>query len=359
MKILRVAINTSVLKNAHKDRGIGSYTYNLVKELAKNPLIALQEFEDFDQVKDTDVIHYPWFDFFFHTLPSQKNTPVVVTVHDVIPLKFKEHYPVGFKGRVNLYLQKKSLKKCSAIITDSKASSRDIIKFLNADREKITVIPLAPDKSFEIPKDARLTAVKRKYNLTDQFLLYVGDTNWVKNLPFLIEAFKNLSNRPNYSSLKLILVGGVFLKNVENINHPELESLKRVNKLIKEYGLEDKIVMPGKIEKQELVAFYNLATIYVQPSIYEGFGLPVLEAMSCGVPVVSSNGGSLPEVGGQAAVYFDPYNAGQLESIIIEILENKSLQDKLSRLGLKQVEKFSWEKVVTKTLQVYSNVTNL
>lgn len=356
---MRVAINISPLKTAHKDRGIGNYTYNLVQTLKKNPAVELQAFKDFAEVKNADVIHYPWFDFFFHTLPKRKAVPIVVTIHDAIPLKFKEHYPIGFKGRINLYLQSRAIKKCSAIITDSKASKNDIINFLNLDNEKITVIPLASDRDFKILSDASLIRIKRKYKLVDQFLLYVGDANWVKNLPFLIEAFKNLSSRPNCKNLKLVLVNGVFLKNVENIDHPELQGIKKVNTLIKNYNLESKIIRVGQIEKNELIAIYNLATIYVQPSFYEGFGLPVLEAMSCGVPVVSSNGGSLPEVGGEAVVYFDPYNINQFESIVVDILENKSLQDKLSRLGLKQAEKFSWEEVATKTLLVYSNVANL
>jgi len=358
---MKIAINVLPLKTAHKDRGIGSYTANLVEILKNNPSIQIQTFEDLSEIKDADVIHYPWFDFFFHTLSKNKLAPTVVTIHDVIPLKFKEHYPIGFRGKINLYLQKKEIRKSSAIITDSKASRDDIIKCLKIDPGKIKVIPLAVDKDFKILSDAKLIHIKRKYNLTDQFLLYVGDANWIKNLPFLIEAFKNLSSRPDCKNLKLVLIGGVFLKNVENIDHPELESLKKVNKLIKEYGLENegkKIIRVGQIEKKELVAFYNLATIYVQPSFYEGFGLPILEAMSCGVPVVSSSGGSLPEVGGKAAVYFDPDNINQFESIIIEILENKSLQDKLSNLSLKQAERFSWEQVAAKTLEVYSNVTN-
>lgn len=356
---MRIAINTLPLKTAHKDRGIGFYTSNLLEALKKDSSLEIQEFTNPLDVKNADVIHYPWFDFFFRTLPKKNPAPVVVTIHDVIPLKFKEHYPVGFKGKINFYLQKIALKKCKAVITDSKISKSDIIELLKVDREKITVIPLAADKDFKILSDAELIRTKRKYNLTDQILLYVGDANWVKNLPFLIEAFKNLTLRPKYKNLKLVLVGGVFLKKVDNIDHPELEALKKVNQLIKEYGLENegkKIIRVGNIEKDELIAIYNLATIYIQPSFYEGFGLPILEAMSCGVPVVSSKGGSLPEAGGEAAVYFDPYNIGQFESIIIEILDNRSLQDKLSRLGLKQVEKFSWDLVAAKTIEVYSNV---
>lgn len=356
---MKVAINILPLKSAHKDRGIGNYTFNLLQALKKESSITIQEFIHPSEIKDVDIIHYPWFDFFFHTLPTRKKAPTVVTIHDIIPLKFKENYPVGLRGKINFYLQKISLKNCRAIITDSKVSKKDIVHFLKIDPKKIIVVPLAADKDFKVLPESRLIHAKRKYNLTERFLLYVGDANWVKNLPFLIQAFKNLTSNQNLQDLKLVLTGNVFLKRVENIDHPELQSLKKVNTLIKDHKLEDKIIRVGKIEREELVCFYNLADIYVQPSFYEGFGLPVLEAMSCGVPVVSSNGGSLPEVGGQAVVYFDPYNSKQFESILVEILSNKSLQDKLSKLGLKQAEKFSWENVAKKTLEVYSNVASL
>lgn len=357
---MKVAINVIPLNSAHKTRGIGYYTDRLIENLKKDNSIQIQEFLKINEVKNVDLVHYPWFDFFFHTLPIRKPFPTIVTIHDVIPLKFKKRYPVGFKGKINLYLQKLALRSCKAIITDSKSSKSDIIKYLKINEDKVTVIPLAASQNFRVLNDNKLIFTKRKYNLPDQFLLYVGDANWVKNLPFLIEGFNQILKNPDLPRLKLVLVGGAFLKKVDNINHPELESLKKVNKLIQEYGLQSHVIRPGNLDTDELVAFYNLATIYIQPSFYEGFGLPILEAMNCGAPVVSSNGGSLPEVGGEAVVYFDPYNhINQFESIIIEILANKSLQDKLSNLSLKQAEKFSWDRVAAKTLQVYANVANL
>ena len=152
-------------------------------------------------------------------------------------------------------------------------------------------------------------------------------------------------------------MGGVFLKNVENINHPELESLKGFNRKLKDYHLEGRVIRPGNIEDNELVAFYNLATIYIQPSLYEGFGLPVLQAFACGTPVVSSNGGSLPEVGGKAVVYFNPTDLQQFVAIVGGVLKDKSLQNKLSELGLAQASKFSWEKVAKQTAEVYNLTT--
>lgn len=351
---MRVAINTIPLKTAHRERGIGYYTYNLIEALREDFSIQLKLFTSLAEVKDVDVVHYPWFDFFLHSLPIRKPIPTVVTIHDVIPLIFTGQYPMGLKAKINFLLQKMALGNCRYIITDSDFSKKDIITYLKIKEEKIAVIPLASDPKFQLLNDTELLRVKRKYRLPDRYLLYVGDANWVKNLPFLIEGFNQLIKFTGMEEVKLFLIGGVFLKDVENIDHPELQSLKQVNKLIKQYELQTRVIRPGHIEDMELVAFYNLATIYVQPSLYEGFGLPVLQAFASGAPVVSSNRGSLPEVGGESSVYFDPTNLKQFVSIIQELLENKSLRHKLSKLGLKRAAKFSWKQVAEETKLVYS-----
>lgn len=351
---MKVAINNLPLKNAHKTRGIGYYTRYLIEALRKDTTIEVREFSSLSEVLETDVLHYPWFDLFFHTLPMRRRFPAVVSIHDVMPLVFPKHYPVGLKGKANFMLQKIALKSCKHIITDSKTSKADIMKHLKIEDNKISVIPLAADPKFKITgNDAEQLYIKRKYHLSDQFLLYVGDANWVKNLPFLIEGFRHLIKQPGLECVKLVLVGGVFLKEVDSINHRELESLKLVNKLIKQYGLDSLVIKPGQIDDEELVAFYNLAALYIQPSLYEGFGLPVLQALASGTPVAASSRGSLVEVGGDSAVYFDPTNLQQFTSIIKEIMENESLQNKLIESGLKQAAKFSWEKVAEETKAVY------
>lgn len=346
---MKVAIDTYPLKSAHKSRGIGFYTENLLKALKVNDELEIFEFTD--DPPPVDVIHYPWFDLFFKNLPLKKNYPTVVTVHDVMPLLFPQQYPPGLKGKFNLFWQKRSLNSCKFIIADSEASKKDITKFLKIKPEKIAKVYLAADPRYKVLSDAKLIKIKRKYSLPDKFLLYVGDVNFVKNLPFLIEGYKKLISI--HQDLKLILVNEVFLKKVDDIDHPELASLKKVNQLIKNYNLEDNILRPGQVEVEDLVGFYNLATVYIQPSLYEGFGLPILEAMSCGTPIVCSNQGSLPEIGGDAAVYFNPTNQEQFLEILGQLLQDKSLREKLSRLGLKQASKFSWERVADETVKVY------
>lgn len=354
---VKIAFNILPLKSAHKGRGIGYYTQHLLNALKQDQTLKIQEFTNISEVKDADVIHYPWFDFFFHSLPLKRSSPTVVTIHDVIPLKFSKHYPVGIKGRFNLFLQRLALKSCKVVITDSQASKNDITGYLKIPPQRVEVIYLAADSQFRILPDAKLLYIKRKYKLPDQFMLYVGDANWVKNLPFLIRGFNEILKTKKFDNLTLCLVGEVFLKKVDTIDHPELESLKQVNNLIKQYKLEDKIIKPGKIENEDLVAIFNLATLYIQPSIYEGFGLPILQSFACGLPALSSNRGSLPEVGGNAAVYFDPEDLYQFKTLAQELLRNKSLREKLQKSGFKQVEKFSWARVKEETKQVYKKVT--
>ncbi len=355
---MKVAINISPLKTGHKLRGIGYYTENLLNCLKKDRELEILEFTKLSDIKNVDIVHYPWFDFYFHTLPINKKYKTIVTIHDVIPLIYPLHYPVGMKGKVNFFMQKIALRNIEAVITDSKTSSEDLIRKLNLKNQKVFYIPLAADKDFKRFPDTKYIQIKRKYQLPETFLLYVGDANWVKNLPFLINGFFKLIQKSEFKELKLALIGGVFLKNVENIDHSELKSLKEVNRLIKQYKLETKIIRPGSLDKEELIGFYNLSTVYIQPSIYEGFGLPILQAFSCGIPVIASNAGSLREVGGDAAVYFDPNNISQFVNTIQEVLINKSLQKKLSDLGLKRSLNFSWEKVARETKQAYYEVIN-
>lgn len=350
---MKIAINIHPLKTAHKDRGIGFYTTNLIENLKKDTQFEIEEFIDISKVKNANLVHYPWFDFFFHTLPIKKKFKTIVTIHDVIPLIFPKQHPVGLRGKFNFILQKMALKSCENIITDSNVSKGDLVKYLSISKEKIKVIHLAANEDFKPQSDTKLLYIKRKYDLPNRFLLYVGDANWIKNLPFLIEGFNILIKDSDFKDVKLVLIGGVFLKKLENINHSELESLKKVNKFIKDNYLGDKVLKPGDLTLEELVSFYNLATMYVQPSLYEGFGLPIIEAFSCGTPVVSSNRGSLMEIGRDAVIYFDPLNIKQFVSILKEVLQNKSLQDKLSKLGFEQAKNFSWEKVANDTKEVY------
>lgn len=354
--MIRVGFCIRPLKTGHKNRGIGVYTYNLLEQLKKNSEIEVIEFDTINPPANIDIVHYPWFDFYFKTLPLLKAHPAVVTIHDTIPLILKEGFPVGIKGKINFWLQKFSLKGCKAIIVNSNDSKKNVTKYLAVNPHKITVTYLASSRDFKILSESQKLKIKNKFNLPDKFLLFVGDANYSKNLPFLIEVFKKITE--NFPDFKLILIGEVFLKKVENIDHPELKSLKITNQKIKDFGLEDQVLRPGWISDEDLVGLYNLATLYIQPSLYEGFGFPILQAMACGCPVISSNSGALPEVVGDAGILFDPYDQDQLVNILTEVLNDKTILQKLSKLGQVWAKNFSWEKVAQETVAVYEKVIN-
>lgn len=354
--MIKIGFNITPLKIGHKDRGIGYYTKLLVANLNKQPNILVQEYSNLNELRDVDLVHYPWFDFYFRTLKILPRVPTVVTIHDVIPLLFSKNYPAGIKGRLNLFLQKQTLRKCKMVITDSECSKKDINRLLNVPQELIKVIPLAASSAFKVLSSKEKISIKERLNLPDKFLLYVGDANFIKNIPFLITGFYKIKSDPVFSDLKLVLVGKVFKEDHMGKN-TELLSIVRTLDLIKECNLESEIIKIGQLTIEDLVGVYNIASAYIQPSLYEGFGLPVLEAFSCGCPVITSNGGSLPEVAGESAIYFDPEKIDDFIQKVRSVLLDSKIMTELSNKGLKRAKLFSWEKTAKETAEVYENVT--
>jgi glycosyltransferase involved in cell wall biosynthesis len=346
---MKVALDISPLKSAHKFRGIGSYTKNLVASLKKSSVADFQVklVKTGRPPQSADLIHYPYFDFFWLTLPLLKPKKTVVTIHDVIPLLFSHYFPPGIKGRLTFYLQKFSLRGVKRVICDSKNSRRDIVKHLGVPKEKIEVVYLAPGQEFEPINQSQAKRLTKKYHLPSQFILYVGDVNYHKNLIGLLRAYQKMSEEGK--KIALVLVGKAF-------ENKRLKETKVLLQLIKELKLTSQVKILGFVPIEELVAVYNLATVYCQPSLYEGFGLPVLEAMACGIPVVASKEASLAEICGQAAVMIDPYNLDDLAGGLTVAIENKGLREKLIERGLKRAQKFTWEKTAQETIKVYQQV---
>ncbi len=341
---MKVAIDVSPLRNENRYRGVGTYTNQLVKSLQSLKIkdFSCQLIENRKIPQDTDLIHYPFFDPFFLTLPFKKSRPTIVSIHDVIPLIFPEHYPAGLRGSLKLQVQKFSLKGVRAIITDSENSKKDVFKYLNYPKNKIYVVHLAPAKEFKLIKNQQaLRAVKNKYQLPEKFVLYVGDVNYNKNIPGLIKALTGLKEK-----MSLVLVGKAF-------KDESLKETQEIIQLINSLKLNKKVRRLGWIPDKDLVAVYNLASVYCQPSFYEGFGLPVLEAMACGCPVVAANNSSLPEICGQTAVMVDPYNLDEIIKGLNKALEKK---EELKAKGFQQVKKFSWQKTAQETYEVYQKV---
>lgn len=340
---MKIAINTEALETGYRIQGTGVYINQLLTNLKR--YFPKNEYLSFSRTKNilqnVDLAHYPYFNPFFLTLPLKKPFPTIVTIHDLIPLVFPESFPVGIKGRLKWQIQKLSLKGVKAIIADSQATKRDIERLTLFPSDRIYVVPLAAGDEFK-----KLEVIRKKYNLPEKFVLYVGDVLWSKNIPNLIRAIKRIN-------LTLVMVGKQAVSTGFDSNHPWNRDLVILNQ---EARGDKRIIRLGFVSIGDLVEIYNLATVFVQPSFYEGFGLPVLEAMQCGTPVVTTKGGSLPEVAGEAAFYVDPNDITSLANGIGEVFFNKELQEELSKNGLKQAEKFSWKKTVEKTMEVYKNL---
>ncbi len=311
---MRVAVDISPIKTGHGVRGIGSYTEKLTREFKKgNWSVEFEFFEDPTSPPPADLIHYPYFDLFFRTLHSKKICGRVVTIHDLIPLVFPSYFPSGLKGYINLFFQKRALKNVDAIICDSQTSKNDIISKLTVPEGKIHVVYLAAGDNFKPLNNPKfLSEVSKKYNLPKRFILYVGDVNWNKNIPNLLEAVK-------IAKINLVMVG-------KALTDQSLKETKEINRLIKKLKIENKIMKTGYVPEEALVAIYNLASLTVLPSFYEGFGLPVLESMACGTPVVCSKVASLAEIAGFVAVFSDPSNPNDIARKITSVLDSKVTQ---------------------------------
>lgn len=343
---MKVAIDVTPLKAKHRFRGIGIYTRNLVESLQsiKLPNFSIQTIESGRNSKDCDLIHYPFFDFFFLTLPFKKTKPTVVTIHDCTPLVFPKNYPPGFRGKLKFLIQKFSLGGVRRVITDSENSKKDIVKFLNIPEEKIDVIYLAAgNKVKRIENKDFLMKLSNKFNLPKKFVLYVGDVNFNKNVPGLVKACQ-------LAEIPLVIVGKQAVETEFDRSNRENWPLIELCKLCKK---KKDVLRLGFVEEEELAGLYSLAYVYCQPSFYEGFGMQILEAMTCGCPVVTSNVSSLPEIANQAAVLVNPHNIREIALGIKKVIEDKEFRDKMIMAGFKQASKFSWEKTARHTLKVY------
>lgn len=343
---MKIGFCSAAFKGGHKLRGIGYYAAHLVEELRKLPDVEVVEFGLGEKIPEVALVHYPFFDLFQKTLPLSKIHPTVVTIHDVTPLAFPEHYPPGLRGVIKNKIQRHSLRNVSAVITDSEYSKKDISKYLNIDTKKIFPIYLAPADHFKVISDkTKLEKVKEKYNLVDNFVVYVGSVNWNKNL-------LNLTRACIDAGIDLFLIGKDFEKK-KDLNHPELKSFKR---FLDEYSKNRLIHILGYVEDEDLVGVLNLAMVLLLPSYYEGFGLPILEAQACGLPVITSQTSSMPEIAGEGALLVDPENSDEITTYIQKILRDKDLREKLVKKGFENVKKFSWEKTAKETLDIYEQI---
>lgn len=353
--LMRIIVDISPIDKSstseHKVRGVGKYITllkeNLEKFDDKNTYIFSSNPE---KEKDADLIHYPYFDPFFVTLPIIKKKKSLVTVHDLIPISHKEEFPVGIKGELKWKINKGLLRRTDGILTDSYASKEVIHKMTGISEKLIFPVYLAVEAEFrklEIGNwsASRRMEIKRKYGLPDNFILYVGDVTWNKNLPNIVSAIQK-------TGIPIVMVGHALKEELFDFKNPWNKSRKIV--LEKTYG-NPLFLKLGFVPTEDLVMIYNLAHLLLMPSFDEGFGLPVLEALKSGCPVITSNCGSLSEVAGDAAVYVDPESIDSIINGIYEVVKSKQLSNKLRSIGFLQADKFSIQKMIKDTVMVYQS----
>jgi len=366
---MRVAIDT---RKIH-DFGIGTYIRNLLRQLARIDRdteyvllcrepdlgIAAQLGPNFRGVVEPspnyslrEQIHVPWVlrrerpDVYHaphYVLPPAVRCRSVVTIHDCIHLMFPQYLP----NRVAYAYARASMwaaARCSnRILTVSEASKRDILHLFSVKPEKVVVVYNAIDEHFSAtPTDEHVARIRERYQLDHKFVLYVGNIKPHKNLVRLIEAFSQL--RRTHDDLKLLIIGD------------EISKLPALRRAVHSNKLHKHVRFLGYLKDDTLTVLYRLASVFVFPSLYEGFGLPPLEAMASGTPVVTSNVSSLPEVTGDAAVLVDPYDVESIEDGMRRILDDPKLAADLRAKGLRRAREFSWERSVEKIQKVYREV---
>jgi len=281
-----------------------------------------------------DLLHFP-----YDSCLAVKRGKFVVTIHDVKPLLYPKP-----KKRVNLssllkgFCIPRPLENIDHIITVSECSRKDIVTHLGVSDDRVTVIPQGVEQDIFTPPS--IDGIQEQPETP--YVLCVAGTDPTKNIHSLIHAFSSLPEDVRQSH-QLILVG-------------DLKKQDDLLRLVKEKRIETQTVFAGIVSDQQLVQFYQSASVFVFPSLYEGFGLPVLEAMACGCPVVCSNTSSLPEVVGKAAVMVSPLDTSAMESAMRQILTDSTLRDSMRKAGLQQVKQFSWDQTATRTVELYERV---
>jgi glycosyltransferase involved in cell wall biosynthesis len=367
---MRVAIDARKLH----DFGIGTYIRNLLRQLARvdrqTEYVLLSRATDLDVAAQLgpnfravlepspnyslrEQVHVPWVlrrerpDVFHaphYVLPAAVTCRSVVTIHDCIHLMFPQYLPNKMAyayARASMWT---AVKRSDRILTVSEASKRDILHFFNVAPEKIVVVYNAIDDHFWLtPPDEEVARVRERYQLDHQFILYVGNIKPHKNLVRLIEAFAEL-RRTGFEELKLLIIGD------------EISKLPSLRRAVHGHKLHKHVRFLGYVSDDTLRVLYRLASLFVFPSLYEGFGLPPLEAMASGTPVVTSNQSSMPEVTGDAAVLVDPYDVGSIVEGMRRVLADADLAADLRRRGPERAREFSWARSVEQTRTVYEQV---
>jgi glycosyltransferase involved in cell wall biosynthesis len=367
---MRVAIDA---RKIH-DFGIGTYIRNLLRQLARMDHdteyillcgeadlgVAAQLGPNFRAVLEPspnysirEQIHVPWVlrrerpDLFHaphYVLPAAVGCDSVVTIHDCIHLMFPQYLPSRAAYAYARAQMWAAVHRSNCILTVSDASKRDILHLFNVPADKIVVVYNAIDSHFSMtPSEEAIARVRERYQLDHRFVLYVGNIKPHKNLVRLIEAFDELRTG-DLEDLKLLIIGD------------EISKLPALRRAVHRHKLHKHVRFLGYLHGDQLAVLYRLASVFVFPSLYEGFGLPPLEAMASGTPVVTSNVSSLPEVVGDAAELVDPHDVGSIVDGLRRVLTDPARAAEMRRKGLERAREYSWERSVAKTLEVYRRI---
>ncbi len=281
-----------------------------------------------------DLLHSPYY-----IKPYWLQCPSVVTMYDLIPMIYPQHLPHRWSAWIFRVTASLAVRSASQIIAISESTKKDVTRLLSGSQGRTTVVHLAADERFRPLGREQLGKTLQRLGLPREYVLYMGINKPHKNLVFLLRLFAQLS-----TDAKLVLAGK---------EDPRYSQLREEAQRLK---LNDRVVFLGEVADSDLPTLYNGAELFVFPSLYEGFGLPVLEAMACGTPVVCSSASSLPEIVGDAAVTLDPRDAAAWAAAITELLENGELRADLRKKGLARAAGFSWEDTARETFGVYRSV---
>ena len=274
----------------------------------------------------------------YYLMPYATGVPTIVTCHDLIPLLYPQYFRP--EQRLLFWLAHKLVLTLSqAVLADSHVTKADLIGRFDLRPEKIFVTPLAADPHFAPRSPSEIDRVRRRYNLPTHYGLYLGSNKPHKNLIRLVEAWSQVSRHA--ARIPLVIAG------------PWDTRFPQAKERVTALGLENSTLFLGPIPEQDLPALYSGAEWFIFASLYEGFGLPVLEAMACGAPVACANASSLPEVTGDAALLFDPLDVDSIADGLTRLLEDSHLRASLRLRGLAQAQRFSWERAARETVEVY------
>lgn len=274
--------------------------------------------------------------------PLIHRLPLVITIHDMLPFEFPDSFePTLLKGMKNKKIVK-AIERADKIISVSRSTKSDILKYVPIDPEKITVIHNGvDDQFFDKVSSKKVRDFRERYQLNFPFILYAGNVRIHKNIERLIECMAELSEPP-YDQYRLVIAGYDIAKN------------KGLRRLIGKKGLKERVRFLGYTHK--VIFLYKMAKVFVNPSLYEGFGVSVLESMAVGTPVVASNKSALPEVAADAAMFVDPYNTIEMADAIKKIIDKPRFKNKLVRAGKERAAQFRWEESVKKLVEVYHEI---